>query len=156
MKKLMMLLALLLCVALPALAEDEIIVDMDAVEEVDDLEIVLEDVPEEEDMPEGEDLPIVDESIVLDVDLTEDPFPIANNTVVTNDGEDIPIDAAHFPDANFRSFVAEFCDTFTYDSPRDGVLNADERRNVTQIWVDGRGISDLRGIEYFPALRNCA
>ena len=38
--------------------------------------------------------------------------------MATNSAEGIAVDAAHFPDANFRSYVAEECDT-----DRDGFLS---------------------------------
>ena len=61
--------------------------------------------------------------------------------------ENIPIDAAHFPDANFRSYVASNIDT-----DKNGVLSDGERNKVTEINVMNKKISSLQGIKLFPAL----
>ncbi|MBQ7193606.1 MAG: putative Ig domain-containing protein, partial [Synergistaceae bacterium] len=57
------------------------------------------------------------------------------------------IDAAHFPDANFRSFVSG-C-----DSNNDGVLSDKEIARVTWINLNEYGVSSLQGVEYFTALK---
>lgn len=59
----------------------------------------------------------------------------------------VAIDKAHFPDAAFRRFVLQ------YDADGDQRLSAAERREVVAINVPDMGISSLRGIEYFTALR---
>ena len=58
----------------------------------------------------------------------------------------IPIDAAHFPDANFRTFVAQ------YDTDGNGVLSEAELAAVTKIDCSEKDIASLKGIEYFTAL----
>lgn len=60
----------------------------------------------------------------------------------------IPIDPAHFPDANFLKYVEK-----TIDTDHSGTLSQEER-NATVIYVLGMGIKDLTGIEFFPELKN--
>ena len=60
----------------------------------------------------------------------------------------IPIDPAHFPDANFLKYVEKIIDT-----DHSGTLSLEER-NATVIYVLGMGIKDLTGIEFFPELEN--
>ncbi len=43
--------------------------------------------------------------------------------------EDIPVDAAHFPDENFRTYVAE-----NFDQDGNGVLSENERDNAKTIY----------------------
>ena len=59
---------------------------------------------------------------------------------------DILIDATHFPDANFRQWVSENCDT-----DGNGALSESELAK-THINVQGKNIANLKGIEYFTAL----
>ena len=67
----------------------------------------------------------------------------------------VAVDAAHFPDETFRTWVSENCDTNA-----DGSLSAGEIASVTRIDVgvyndDQRGeITSLKGIEYFTALES--
>ncbi len=67
-------------------------------------------------------------------------------------GSDIAIDAAHFPDANFRSVVKEF------DENKDGKLSAEERETVGDLNCSGQNVTSVKGVEYFPNLGclNCA
>lgn len=58
----------------------------------------------------------------------------------------VGVNAANFPDASFRSYVSMF------DKDRDGRLSNAERAKVTEIYVAGRCISSLKGVEHFPAL----
>ena len=60
----------------------------------------------------------------------------------------IPIDPAHFPDANFLKYVEKIIDT-----DHSGTLSQEER-NATVIYVLGMGIKDLTSIEFFPELEN--
>ena len=64
----------------------------------------------------------------------------------------IPIDAAHFPDGNFRAWLLE------QDYGQDGLLTGAEIAQVTEIDVHYKHIADLTGIEYFKALTdlNCS
>ncbi|WP_298483781.1 leucine-rich repeat domain-containing protein [uncultured Ruminococcus sp.] len=59
----------------------------------------------------------------------------------------VEINKTTFPDANFRSYVQEYCDT-----SGDGILNAEEIAEVTAINVNGMAITDLTGVEHFSAL----
>lgn len=72
------------------------------------------------------------------------------STTATADGAEaeIAIDAAHFPDDNFRSYVAKNCDT-----NQDGVLNDAEITAVDGLYINGQMITDLSGIEFFTALQ---
>ena len=58
----------------------------------------------------------------------------------------IAINAANFPDANFRAVVS------TFDKNGDGKLNEAEITAVTKINCREKNISNLKGIEYFTAL----
>ncbi|MEG0620623.1 MAG: leucine-rich repeat domain-containing protein [Raoultibacter sp.] len=57
---------------------------------------------------------------------------------------DVAIDAAHFPDANFRAYVKEVCDT-----NHDGVLQSFEQVIRTVVECGGRNIQSLDGLQYF-------
>lgn len=61
---------------------------------------------------------------------------------------DVTIDSVTFPDANFRNWI------LAQDYGSDGILTEQEMASVTSIYVDGRGISYLVGIEYFTGLRD--
>lgn len=62
------------------------------------------------------------------------------------EGTSVEINATNFPDENFHNFVS------TYDTDGDGTLSATEIENVTGIFCNSQGISNLKGIEYFTAL----
>ena len=62
-------------------------------------------------------------------------------------GEEVPIDEAHFPDAAFRTKLIE-----RYDWAADGVLTAAERKWVRAIDISDRKTKSLKGIEFFPNL----
>ena len=66
--------------------------------------------------------------------------------------EGIEIDASRFPDENFRSYVLQ------KDTDGDGKLSKDEISAVQTINVNNCGISNLKGIECFTALKtlNCS
>ena len=63
----------------------------------------------------------------------------------------VAIDNTNFPDANFRTVVENF------DTNKDGNLSDTEIAAVEEIDCYDKGISNLKGIEYFTALRslNC-
>ena len=63
----------------------------------------------------------------------------------------LPINEDNFPDDNFRSYIQ------TYKAGGRNVLTVEEQRNVETIEVNGRNISNLKGIEAFPNLKelNC-
>ena len=62
----------------------------------------------------------------------------------------IPIDAEHFPDAKFRNVING------YDNNKDGTLSTAEAKRVTQLTIDRKGITNLKGVEYFTALTSLA
>ena len=58
----------------------------------------------------------------------------------------LPINEDNFPDDNFRNYIK------TYKAGGRDVLTVEQQRNVTTIEVEGRNISNLKGIEAFPNL----
>ena len=60
---------------------------------------------------------------------------------------DVKINAKNFPDAKFRAIVKS-----RFDRDRDGILSQTEINRVDEIYVGGKGIQDLKGIEYFTKL----
>ena len=63
----------------------------------------------------------------------------------------LPINEDNFPDDNFRNYIK------TYKAGSRDVLTVEEQRKVESIKVEGWNISDLKGIEAFPNLKelNC-
>ena len=61
----------------------------------------------------------------------------------------VAVDSSNFPDAIFRSYVVENCDT-----DQDGFLSEAEIAEVTSIDVSVSEIADLTGIEFFTALES--
>ena len=61
----------------------------------------------------------------------------------------IAINATNFPDANFRSYVT----SSGFDQNSDNHLSNAEIQLVTMINVNSKGISNMKGIEYFTALQ---
>lgn len=65
----------------------------------------------------------------------------------------IPIDSAHFPDANFRAQVEQY-DTHRFVHFRgDGYLLPEEFNAVTTMQLAGKNITNLQGIRYFTELQ---
>ena len=103
--------------------------------------------------PEGEEL---QENQDSDMPDTQSEAALAQ---VSGEGENgiavqsagVAIDNTNFPDANFRTFVKNF------DTNKDDSLNDTEIAAVEEIDCYDKGISNLKGIEYFTALRslNC-
>ena len=60
----------------------------------------------------------------------------------------VAIDDTNFPDANFRTIVEH------YDTNKDSSLSDTEIAAVEEIDCYDKGISNLKGIEYFTALRS--
>ncbi len=88
---------------------------------------------------------------VIAAGLTVAVFPVAGASAL--DG-DIPLNATYFPDAAFRE---EIQDRYDYDG--NNALSAEERNDMTELWVSGEcysgcpaKITSLKGIEYFPNL----
>lgn len=63
----------------------------------------------------------------------------------------LPINEDNFPDANFRDYIK------TYKASGRDVLTVEQQKNVTTIEINNKGVSDLKGIEAFPNLKelNC-
>ena len=103
--------------------------------------------------PEGEEL---QENQDSDMPDTQSEAALAQ---VSGEGENgiavqsagVAIDDTNFPDANFRTIV-EY-----YDTNKDSSLSDTEIAAVEEIDCYDKGISNLKGIEYFTALRslNC-
>ena len=91
--------------------------------------------------------------------LAEAPVETADSSeLVDSDVEpvlevSVPIDEEHFPDDNFRAYIAE-----NFDTDKDGVLSNDEIQEVYLINVSGMEIHSLAGIEIFQNLMflNCS
>jgi hypothetical protein len=62
--------------------------------------------------------------------------------------EGVSIDKNNFPDNIFREYVIN-----NFDENDDGILEKEEIKSVKEIYVNGLGLSDLKGIEYFTELR---
>lgn len=76
---------------------------------------------------------------------TEKPNPAADGEETA--GQELPIDEAHFPDANFREYIKE-----VIDKDGNGSLSQDEIEAVTVISNHDEktyDIKDFKGIEYF-------
>ena len=78
----------------------------------------------------------------------ETPFETVSAQMNVEGKKGIAIDAVNFPDANFRSIVTE-----NYDTDKDGNLSDTEIAAVEKIDCVDKGISSLKGIEYFTALK---
>ena len=68
-----------------------------------------------------------------------------------NAASNITIDAAHFPDANFRTYILD--KENGVDANGDGILSVLEIRNCKELNIEKYGIQDLTGIEYFTYLK---
>lgn len=86
-----------------------------------------------------------------DSDENEDYYELmvdSETKIITEkaDTDVVAIDETNFPDENFREIVKEF------DTDENGSLSEDEIAAVTEIDCWPRGISSIKGIEYFMAL----
>ena len=103
--------------------------------------------------PEGEELQEKQDSDMPDTQseaaLAQMSGEGENGIAVQSAG--VAIDNTNFPDANFRTFVKNF------DTNKDDSLSDTEIAAVEEIDCYDKGISNLKGIEYFTALRslNC-
>ena len=75
-------------------------------------------------------------------------FTVLPLTALATEG-DVPIDAEHFPDANFRTYVKD-----CFDTDKNDILSATEIASAKWFYIGGKGISDLTGIENFTELIN--
>ena len=62
---------------------------------------------------------------------------------------DVPIDAEHFPDENFRSRLS----VFDIKDDRKGILSDEEIASVTQLNFSTSSLADLTGIGYLTSLK---
>ncbi len=60
---------------------------------------------------------------------------------------DVDINASNFPDASFRSYLLSLTEG------ADGVLSDEEIAGLKALFLDGKGISSLAGIQHFTSLR---
>lgn len=65
------------------------------------------------------------------------------------DEDEVPLDAAHFPDTAFRGYLA------AWDSDDDGLLDDDELSSRTALNLPGT-VSDLSGLWYLPQVETLA
>lgn len=68
---------------------------------------------------------------------------------IDDDSEDVEINADTFPDQTFRNYVSS-----RFDTDGNGRLSRKETAPVTQLLIDEKKISSLKGIEYFTELTN--
>lgn len=61
----------------------------------------------------------------------------------------VPITSQNFPDSYFRNGILEL-----YDKNKDGYLSTAEARAVKNMYLVAKGITTLKGIEYFTSLVN--
>ncbi len=61
---------------------------------------------------------------------------------------EIPIDSAHFPDAEFRKIMNQ-----RYDTNHDGYLDERERGVYNVVCEGNKNVKSMEGIEYFPDVR---
>ena len=77
------------------------------------------------------------------------PYNYNNGSPVAYDGRDpyVAINEKNFPDENFRTYLL----SETYGA--DGKLTEEEVQSITMLSISGKGIKNLKGIEYFTALQ---
>lgn len=72
--------------------------------------------------------------------------------VMGEESKYISIDATNFPDANFRDYLLE------QDYGSDGILSERDIKGITELRINSKSISNLKGIEHFTELKylSCA
>lgn len=111
---------------------------MAATDETTTDEVTTEEVTTEEQSTEE----ITTDEVTTEEISTEELEPENKES----EGE-LAIDEAHFPDANFRSYIKDSVDT-----DKNGALSQEERDACTVISVGYSEIQSLAGIEYFTKL----
>ena len=137
MKKWIVLTLVLLLAALPAALAEGLEIEEETVIEESDEVVLSEDVDnaaEEEDFMLFSDEPV--EKGYADFLAEGEANP-----------SDIPIDEAHFPDANFRAYVLE-----ALDGNGDGALSRQEIDSVREISIVASKVKNMKGVELFPNL----
>ena len=71
----------------------------------------------------------------------------SNQEVAYTGSTGVVINETNFPDENFRTYLR------SQDYGKDDFLTTAELQNVTKLEVQGKGISSLKGIEHFTALK---
>ena len=71
------------------------------------------------------------------------------NAVPVHAASDIPIDANHFPDANFRAIIA----TKTYDKDLNGYLSQYEIERIYNLHCENSNIYSIKGVEYLTYIQ---
>ena len=119
------------------------------------------EIEEEPVIPETEEIDFAGIDIAgdeVDNAVTEEDFMLFSDEPIEKgyadfltEGEanpsDVPIDAAHFPDANFRAYVLE-----SLDGNGDGALSQKEIDSVHEISVVASKVKSMKGVELFPNL----
>ena len=59
--------------------------------------------------------------------------------------ESVAIDEAHFPDEAFRAYVSQYGE--------NGILNRKKIEYLENVYLENKGIKDLKGIEYFSEMK---
>ena len=138
----LLLAALLLTVLVPAtLSEGLEIEEESVIPEVEEIDFVEDDIT-----GEAIDNAAEEEDFML---FSDEPVEKGYADFLTEENpSDIPIDEAHFPNENFRDYVAK-----NLDPDGDGVLTEAERAAVTELEIENDYISSLQGIEFFTDLR---
>ena len=74
------------------------------------------------------------------------------SVTVVSDYKLADINESNFPDENFRNYL------LSQDYGSDGKLMASEATKASQIWVESKNITSLKGIEFFSSLKklSCA
>ena len=74
-------------------------------------------------------------------------LPSAKNVVNADSG--VAINADNFPDENFRSYVSD-----RFDKDHNSYLSDTEISKATSIYVSNKNISNIKGVEFFTALKD--
>jgi len=188
-KLLALVLALMFAVPAIALAEDEIVADEIVVDEIVEAETVDEPVADEEEVVE--ELPveketdeIIEEPIEIEDEFSDQEEAELSEVLETESAPEvvmesseaadatlfapagsIPIDAAHFPDEGFRTYIKERYDkgdtyltTWEGEPVSDGYLSPKEIEEAHEVYIRGfdgsaGSIASLQGVEYLSSLR---
>ena len=107
----------------------------------------VDEIVEEEELDPEDDFVFEEISEEDEFELTDEEEE-AEPELMAAEAEGVAIDETNFPDEYFRHYIMFSVD----DPPYDGILTAAETGKVTELDLAGRGIRDLKGIEFFPNL----
>ena len=82
------------------------------------------------------------------VKISGKSYRFATGGALIGEGPAVPIDEAHFPDANFRAYIRE-----AFDENKDGSLSNAEITLIWNVHCENMNIYSVKGIEYFHELR---